>query len=724
MGISLEPVQFESTHSMKDIPIPGIKEYITKLTSKGSDYINRTRWRSIFALNGDADPDISHPDILDIMENKENYGFRSGNAAPFVPILQEFEKKFWDIIKNVKFHNRPNEFQNMMKRDLNQLKQMDKIVVFADKSNNLYCVSKNEYLNEIKNNITTEYKRSTTMKVDEVNKKAAIIAKRIGQEKNMEVYTPSDCFITIKDHKSDFPSKVNVRVIAPSKSDVGRVSKHLLQRIVQELNVKLKFNQWRDPQEVTKWFKEIRCKRSASFLKFDIVGFYPAITKSLFERALNFASKHVHISKVDLDTIFAARQSFLFHEGEPWEKVGAENFDVTMGAYDGAECCEVVGLYLLHKLTEKGSGTFSKAAVGLYRDDGLSIVRGGPVEVERVSKKLRKIFEKEGLKITLESGKDGTDYLNLYLDLKKDTFRQWRKPNSSPLYVNINSSHPPQCLKQIPTMIENMISKNSSSKEEFNRVKKDYQASLKNSGYKKKLKYNPNANKKKRRHRRNRIVTYFNPPWGNNVKTNIAGKFLKLIDEYEEKFKGTPLGRIFTRATMKVAYSTTRNMKAHIAAHNRKILSKMEEPMEGCNCRENGDLCPLEGQCLQGPMVYKATVTTNESNPITKVYHGMTGGTFKKRYGGHKYDFKHKDKYGTTLSRYIWRLRDMNVKFSIKWQIKEKAPIYKPGSKECKLCNAEKYHILMEDYKKSLNVRSELLSKCRHKLKWKLVKLL
>ena len=87
------------------------------------------------------------------------------------------------------------------------------------------------------------------------------------------------------------------------------------------------------------------------------------------------------------------------------------------------------------------------------------------------------------------------------------------------------------------------------------------------------------------------------------------------------------------------------------------------------------DPCPLGGQCLQGPMVYKATVTTKESNPISKTYHGMTGGTFKKRYGGHKSDFKHKDKYGTTLSRHIWRLRDMNVKYSIKWEIKEKAPI-------------------------------------------------
>ena len=42
----------------------------------------------------------------------------------------------------------------------------------------------------------------------------------------------------------------------------------------------------------------------------------------------------------------------------------------------------------------------------------------------------------------------------------------------------------------------------------------------------------------------------------------------------------------------------------------------------------------------------------------------------------------------------------------------------------CKLCTAEKYYILNEVDHVSLNVRSELLSKCRHKAKWKLKKLI
>ena len=60
------------------------------------------------------------------------------------------------------------------------------------------------------------------------------------------------------------------------------------------------------------------------------------------------------------------------------------------------------------------------------------------------------------------------------------------------------------------------------------------------------------------------------------------------------------------------------------------------------------------------------------------------------------------------------------LKWDLSWEIQQSAPAYKPGYKDCKLCIAEKYYILNEVDSVSLNVRSELLSKCRHKAKWKL----
>ena len=106
-------------------------------------------------------------------------------------------------------------------------------------------------------------------------------------------------------------------------------------------------------------------------------------------------------------------------------------------------------------------------------DDWWKGLEEGPGEVERVTKKLHKLFETEGLKITCEAGKNGTDFLDLYFDLKHDKYRQWRKPNSNPLYVHKDSNHPPQVLKEIPNMIEKMVSKNSSSKAEFVKLREN-----------------------------------------------------------------------------------------------------------------------------------------------------------------------------------------------------------------------------------------------------------
>ena len=406
-----------------------------------------------------------------------------------------------------------------------------------------------------------------------------------------------------------------------------------------------------------------------------------------------------------------------------------------MGSHDGAEVCELIGIYLLHKITDREEGIFEKGNVGLYRDDGLSIVRGSDVERERTTKRLIKIFKDQKLKITTESGKTGTDYLNLYLDLKNNCYRQWKKPNNIPIYVNRQSSHPPNCLNQIPKMIEKMISRNSSSEIEFEKVKHEYQSSLTNSGYNHILSFNPCTSEKKKKHTRYREEIFFNPPWGANVKTDIGARFLKLIDDERERQKDSPMRYVFSRSVLKFSYGATRNMKAHIAAHNSKLLnnSKKENISRDCNCRVKNN-CPLEGKCQTKSVVYKATVTTNQPRFKRRTYTGMTEDFFKKRWNGHNFDIRHKESKGTTLSNYIHKIKDMkerlsdtmkeNFQWNISWEIKEKAPSYKPGDKHCKLCVAEKYHILNENESISLNVRSELLSKCRHKAKFKLSKLL
>ena len=46
-----------------------------------------------------------------------------------------------------------------------------------------------------------------------------------------------------------------------------------------------------------------------------------------------------------------SQKTLLIHENEPWiKRKGDENFDVPMGCLDGAEVCDITGLYKLIKI--------------------------------------------------------------------------------------------------------------------------------------------------------------------------------------------------------------------------------------------------------------------------------------------------------------------------------------------------------------------------------------
>ena len=73
-----------------------------------------------------------------------------------------------------------------------------------------------------------------------------------------------------------------------------------------------------------------------------------------------------------------------------------------MASYDGAESCELVGAYLLHKIKERFGST---CVFGLYRDDGLGISNASPRQTDLIKKDLCDIFRSYGLKITIEANK-------------------------------------------------------------------------------------------------------------------------------------------------------------------------------------------------------------------------------------------------------------------------------------------------------------------------------
>ena len=163
-----------------------------------------------------------------------------------------------------------------------------------------------------------------------------------------------------------------------------------------------------------------------------------------------------------------------------------------------------------------------------------------------------------------------------------------------------------------------------------------------------------------------------------------------------------------------------KNMERIIKSQNAKIMSKGNEVEEdpGCNCKQ-GMTCPLDGKCKTKSIVYLAKVQSENVSTGTKKYHGLCATTFKKRWNGHQSTFRSHDKENqTTLSKYVWRLKNKREDFTINWSIAAKGFTFMPGDQKCGLCTTEKCKIIFDYDKDTLNKRSEIVSKCRHMTKY------
>ena len=201
-----------------------------------------------------------------------------------------------------------------------------------------------------------------------------------------------------------------------------------------------------------------------------------------------------------------------------------------------------------------------------------------------------------------------------------------------------------------------------------------------------------------------------------NVSTNVAQKFLRILDKH------FPINheyhKLFNRNNVKVSYSCMSNMETIIKMHNAKVLKdNTASNLPTCNCQRRNE-CPLEGKCIVNSVVYKATVKTNYHPDMH--YIGLTEGSFKRRFSNHKKSFKNENyKHETALSTYIWKLKSKGItNYDVSWSILHHAYPYKCGTRRCDLCTTEKVAIAL-DQNSLLNKRSEIISTCPHKRKFK-----
>ena len=197
----------------------------------------------------------------------------------------------------------------------------------------------------------------------------------------------------------------------------------------------------------------------------------------MLTKALDFASEYVDISGEDREIILHARKTFLFSNGTPWNKKQDSDFDVGMDSFDGAECCELVGLNILSRLKHLNVN------LGLYRDDALGITCKTPRQADMLKKEICKIFKQMWLSITIEVNMRILNFLDITLDLNTGIYKPFIKPNDTPIYINKKSNHPPSILKNIPAAVNRRLSNISANEGVFKESIPPYQEALAKGGY-------------------------------------------------------------------------------------------------------------------------------------------------------------------------------------------------------------------------------------------------
>ena len=210
----MERVQLN--YSLKNIPVPNKQYYLKCMIEKCVSLISRMRWKLCLAEH----------EMDDDSRNFNTYGFKSERAPPRHEALTAFENDLFEMVRSIEFRNYTNRFQEKLKKDVKEITSSEAVYVSADKTTNLYKMSKDMYRKLVKDNTTAVYKKAHSDAKKEVDSEAFFIAADLELADRIDKMAEANAFVTIKDHKPDFPNTIDCRLINPAKSEIRKISKY------------------------------------------------------------------------------------------------------------------------------------------------------------------------------------------------------------------------------------------------------------------------------------------------------------------------------------------------------------------------------------------------------------------------------------------------------------------------------------------------------------------
>ena len=160
------------------------------------------------------------------VKEKQVYNLKSQKTPPNNKQLDPLEVDLFKLIKNIRFRSDYNTFQKKLTNDIIEFKSSKCIWVRADKSKNVYKINPSKY-QEILRNFKIDYKGT----ICQINNDTCKFANKLHIEDRLGKFKRKDAYILIKDHKPNFENKLQSRLINPSKTELGKELKNIIQNI-------------------------------------------------------------------------------------------------------------------------------------------------------------------------------------------------------------------------------------------------------------------------------------------------------------------------------------------------------------------------------------------------------------------------------------------------------------------------------------------------------------
>ena len=90
-----------------------------------------------------------------------------------------------------------------------------------------------------------------------------------------------------------------------------------------------------------------------------------------------------------------------------------------------------------------------------------------PRQAELAKKKICRIFQENGFRITAQANLKSVNFLDINLNLESGLFKPYMKPNDTPVYVHKDSNHPRSILDNILKSVNRRLSAIFSNQQVF-----------------------------------------------------------------------------------------------------------------------------------------------------------------------------------------------------------------------------------------------------------------